>query len=113
MALQSSIYLASLGPSGLREVATVSAVMARELEAALNRVGLGTITTGKYLNEFVVKLPKPAEEIRAALSVEGVHGCVPVPLEYGFGNAGLFAATELTTSKDIAKLEQALLEVLD
>ncbi len=113
MALQSAIYLASLGPNGLREVATVSAIMARELEVALNRVGLETITTGKYLNEFVVKLPKPAVEVRAELALEGVHGCVPVPLEYGFGNAGLFAATELTTSKDIAKLEQALLEVLD
>jgi glycine dehydrogenase subunit 1 len=113
MALQSSIYLASLGPNGLREVASVSAVMARELEVALNRVGLETITTGKYLNEFVVRLPKPAEEVRADLAVEGVHACVPVPLEYGFGYAGLFAATELTTSNDIHRLEQTLFEVLD
>ncbi len=112
MALQSAIYLSALGPNGLREVATVSAVMARELESTLNRVGLKTLTTGKYFNEFVVKLPKPAEEIRQALSKKGVHGCVPVPLEYGFGNAGLFAATELTTSSDIAKLEAALKNIL-
>lgn len=108
MALQSSIYLASLGPNGLREVATASAVMARELEAALNRAGLETLTQGKYLNEFVVRLPQPAENVRSSLAAKGVHGCVPVPLEYGLGNAGLFAATELTTSKDIAALEAAL-----
>ncbi len=112
MALQSAIYLSALGPNGLREVATVSAVMARELEGALNRVGLETITTGKYLNEFVVRLPKPAEAIRLALAQAGVHACVPVPLEYGFGNAGLFAATELTTSDQVAKLEAALRTVL-
>jgi glycine dehydrogenase subunit 1 len=108
MALQSAIYLSALGPNGLREVATASAVMARELEAALNRAGFETLTQGKYLNEFVVRLPKSAEEVRSSLAAKGVHGCVPVPLEYGLGHAGLFAATELTTRQDIASLEAAL-----
>jgi glycine dehydrogenase subunit 1 len=112
MALQSSIYLASLGPNGLREVAIASAVMANELEEMLKRVGLEKITTGKFLNEFVVRLPKPAVEVRAALATRGVHACVPVPLEYGFENAGLFAATELTTRADLSKLEQTLRFVL-
>ena len=112
MALQSAIYLSALGPNGLREVATVSAIMAHELETALKRVGLKLITTGKFLNEFVVRLPKPPEEIRAALARHGIHACVPVPLEYSFGNAGLFAATEITTSQEIVQLETALQAVL-
>jgi glycine dehydrogenase subunit 1 len=112
MALQSAVYLSSLGPVGLREVAIASAVMAGKLEAMLRGMGLEVVTTGKFLNEFVVRLPKPALEVRAALAAHGVHACVPVPLEYRFGNAGLFAATELTTDADIARLETALEMVL-
>ncbi len=112
MALQSAIYLSSLGPQGLREVAVASAVMAGRLEGMLRGLKLEVVTGGKFLNELTVKLPRPATEIRAALAARGVHACVPVPLEYGFGDAGLFATTELTTDEDIARLEAALHAVL-
>ncbi|NJK43923.1 MAG: aminomethyl-transferring glycine dehydrogenase subunit GcvPA [Pleurocapsa sp. SU_196_0] len=113
MALQSAVYLSSLGPVGLREVAIASAVMAGKLEATLRGLGLELVTTGKFLNEFVVRLPKPALEVRAMLAAHGVHACVPVPLEYGFGDAGLFAATELTTDADIARLETVLRQIME
>ncbi len=112
MALQSSIYLASLGPNGLREVAIASAVMAGELEQALREMGLEVLTVGTFFNEFAVKLEKPATQVRAALAKCGVHACMPVPLEYGFGNAGLFSATELNTLEDISSLVTALKQVL-
>ncbi len=112
MALQSSIYLASLGPNGLREVAIASVVMAGELEQACRESGLEIVTNGKYFNEFALKLPKPAVEVRAGLAKLGVHACVPVPLEYGFGNVGLFSATELTTFEEIQTLVDALNVVL-
>ncbi len=112
MALQSSIYLASLGPNGLREVAIASAVMAGELEQALRELGLEVVTVGKFFNEFAVKLPKPATEVRAALAKLGIHACVPVPLEYGFGDVGLFSATELNTLEEIQNLVEALKVVL-
>ncbi len=112
MALQSSIYLASLGSNGLREVAIASAVMAGELEQALREMGLEVLTVGKFFNEFAVKLAKPATEVRTGLAKFGVHACVPIPLEYGFGNAGLFSATELNTVDDIQKLVSAFREVL-
>ena len=113
MALQSAIYLSSLGPQGLREVAIAGAVMAGKLEAMLNGLGLEVVTNGKFLNEFAVRLPKSALEVRSSLARHGVHACVPVPLEYGFGNAGIFAATELTTDADISKLETAMHQVLN
>jgi glycine dehydrogenase subunit 1 len=112
MALQSSIYLASLGPNGLREVAIASAVMAGELEQALREVGFQVLTAGKFFNEIAVKLSKPATEVRAGLAKLGVHACVPMPLEYGFGNVGLFSATELNTLEDISILVTALQQVL-
>jgi glycine dehydrogenase subunit 1 len=113
MALQSAIYLASLGPNGLREVAVAGAVMARKVKSVLDGVpGLRCVTDGHFVNEFAVSLPKPAPELRAALAARGVHACVPVPQEYGLGNAGLFSATELTTDADIKRLEATLREVL-
>ena len=112
MALQSAIYLASLGPNGLKEVAVASAVVAGELEQALRELGLEILTVGKFFNEFTVKLAKPANEVRAGLAKLGVHACIPVPLEYGFGNAGLFSATELNTLEEIQKLISALKTVL-
>lgn len=112
MALQSSIYLASLGPNGLREVAIASAVMAGELEQACREFGLEVLTVGKFFNEFALKLSKPATQVRAGLAKLGVHACVPVPLEYGFGDAGLFSATELNTLKEIQTLVDALKVVL-
>ncbi len=113
MALQSAIYLASLGPNGLREVAVAGAVMARKLKTVLDGIpGVKCVTDGYFVNEFAVSLPKPAPEVRAGLAARGVHACVPVPQEYGLGNAGLFCATELTTDADIKRLETSLREVL-
>ncbi len=112
MALQSAIYLSSLGPVGLREVAVAGVVMASRLEKALSDLGLEIATRGKFFNEFAVKLPKPANQVRTALAAKGIHACVPVPLEYGLGHAGLFCATELTTDADISSLVTALREVL-
>jgi glycine dehydrogenase subunit 1 len=112
MALQSAIYLSSLGPQGVREVAIASAVMASKLEATLRGLGLEVVTTGRFLNEFAVRLPKSALEVRSRLAERGVHACVPVPLEFGLGDAGLFAATELTTDADVSRLEAELREVL-
>ncbi len=112
MALQSAIYLSSLGPAGLREVALAGVVMASRLEKAFKGLGLEIATTGKYFNEFAVKLPKSASEVRSMLAAKGIHACVPVPPEYGLGHAGLFCATELTTDADISSLVTALPEVL-
>lgn len=112
MALQSAIYLSSLGPQGLREVAAAGVVRASSLEMVLKQAGLETITQGKFFNEIAVRLPKPATEIRAALAAKGIHACVPIPLEYGFGNAGLFCTTELTSHDDLIALSSALQDVL-
>ncbi|HWG85215.1 MAG TPA: aminomethyl-transferring glycine dehydrogenase subunit GcvPA [Deinococcales bacterium] len=112
MALQAAIYLAALGPAGLREAATVSALRARELEAALARCGLPREGAARYFREFAVRLPLPAAEFRARLAARGIHAAVPVPGEYGLGDAALFAASELTTPADIVALEAALKEVL-
>ena len=57
LALAASIYLATIGPHGLRDVAALGASRAAELEAALAAVGAERLHPGPYLNEFVVRVP--------------------------------------------------------
>ena len=66
LALAASIYLATLGPHGLRDVAALGAARATDLEAALAAAGAPRIHEGPYLNEFAVRVagraggPRPA-----------------------------------------------------
>jgi glycine dehydrogenase subunit 1 len=112
MALQSAIYLAALGPAGLREVALAGAVQCNTLKLALQNAGFVLLNQGHSFNEFALKLNKPATEVRAALVKRGVHACVPIPAEYNLGDAGLFACHEQTTDDEIAQLVTALQEIL-
>ena len=57
LALAASIYLATIGPHGLRDVAATGAARAAELEAALDAVGAPRLHPGPYLNEFAVRIP--------------------------------------------------------
>ena len=61
LALAASVYLALLGPHGLRDVAALGAARAAELEAALAEVGIGRLHHGPYLNEFAIRVPGRAD----------------------------------------------------
>ena len=68
LALAASIYLATIGPHGLRDVAALGAARATELEAALAAVGAPRIHAGPYLNELVVRVPDAPRRPRAGCS---------------------------------------------
>ena len=57
LALAASIYLAAIGPHGLRDVAANGAARRRELELALAAAGAPRVHRGPYLNEFAVRVP--------------------------------------------------------
>ncbi len=65
LALAASVYLAILGPHGLRDVAALGAARAAELEAALAAVGAPRLHPGPYLNEFAVRVPDAPRVHRA------------------------------------------------
>ena len=111
-ALMGAMYLAALGPEGLREVALKSVEMAHKLHALLLEVpGVRPFTPKPFFNEFALALPKDPEAVRRALAERGFHGATPVPREYG-ENLALFAATELHEEEDLLALREALKEVL-
>jgi glycine dehydrogenase subunit 1 len=110
-ALAATVYLATLGPHGLRDVAATGAARALELEEALAAAGAQRVHSGAYLNEFAVRVPG-APRIHAALLERGIVAGLPLgdwyPEDPELRDALLVCATEVTTSGDIDLFTTAL-----
>jgi glycine dehydrogenase subunit 1 len=111
LALAASIYLATIGPHGLRDVAAMGAARAAELEAALASAGAPRIHPGAYLNELVVRVPD-APGVHARLLDRGILAGIPtarlLPDEPLLHDGLLVCATEVTTSTEIERFADAL-----
>jgi len=111
-ALMGAMYLAALGPEGLREVALKGVALAQRLHGLLLEIpGVEPFTPRPFFNEFALRLPKPPVAVREALAQRGFHAATPVPEEYG-ENLALFATTELHEEEDLLAFKAALAEVL-
>ncbi|WP_457636956.1 aminomethyl-transferring glycine dehydrogenase subunit GcvPA [Oceanithermus sp.] len=111
-ALMGAMHLAALGPEGLADVAAASVARAHALAEKLAELpGVERMTPEPFFNEFVLRLSRPAAEVRASLAERGWHAAAPVPAEYG-ENLALFAATERHSEEDLAGLAAAMKEVL-
>jgi glycine dehydrogenase subunit 1 len=115
-ALAATVYLATLGPHGLRDVAALGATHARELESALAGAGAPRLHTAPYLNEFAVRVPD-AGRVHAALLERDILAGLPLaewyPDDAGLRDALLVCATEVTTADEISRFALALREVLN
>ena len=111
LALAASIYLAAIGPHGLRDVAAGGAARALELETALAAIGVHRLHPGAYLNEFVVRIPD-ARGVHARLLERGVLAGIPtadlIPGEPALADGLLVCATEVTTTAEIELFATAL-----
>jgi glycine dehydrogenase subunit 1 len=114
-ALAAAIYLGTMGPHGLRDVAALGAARAAELEAALAAVGVPRLHPGPYLNEFAVHVPG-APAVHARLIGRAILAGLPLarvfPADPSLADALLVCATEVTTSGEIAAFAAALAEEL-
>jgi glycine dehydrogenase subunit 1 len=115
LALAASIYLATIGPHGLRDVASLGAARAAELEAALAAAGAPRMHAAPYLNELVVRVPD-ATRVHARLLDRGVLAGIPtavlLPDEPSLADGLLVCATEVTTVAEIRQFASALRETL-
>jgi glycine dehydrogenase subunit 1 len=115
LALAASIYLAALGPHGLRDVAAMGAARASELEIALAGAGAPRIHQGPYLNEFVVRAPGARRIHRQQLErgiLAGLALADVLPDEPSLSDGLLVCATEVTTPEEIEMFAGALGELL-
>ena len=110
-ALAATVYVATLGPHGLRDVAKGGAAAARRLERALAGVGIERVHAGAFLNEFAVRVPG-AVGVHAALLNHGVLAGLPLASWYPddpvLADALLVCATEAATDEDIDRFASAL-----
>jgi glycine dehydrogenase subunit 1 len=116
LALAASIYLATLGPHGLRDVAALGAAKAARLEAALASAGAPRLHAGPYLNEFAVRVPD-AVAVHRRLLDRGILAGLPLaeaePDDPSLADGLLVCATEVTTDDEIELFAWALRDELD
>ncbi len=115
LALAASLWLASLGPHGLHDVAALGAARAAELETALSEIGVARVHAGAYLNEFAIRVPNAADVHRELLNRGVLAGLVlgeAVPDEPGLADCLLVCATEVNTSDDIVRFARELAGVV-
>jgi glycine dehydrogenase subunit 1 len=109
-ALAAGIYLAAIGPHGLRDVAAMGAARAADLERALARIGVERVHAGPYLNEFAVHVPGAAGVHRRLLGRGFLAGLplAEVLPDSELSDALLLCATEVTTPAEIEAFAVAL-----
>jgi glycine dehydrogenase subunit 1 len=112
MAVAAAVYMAWLGPGGLRELGRQCASKAAYAAERLAEVeGVELLHPGQpFFKEFALRLPRSADEVRDALLDQGY--LAGVPLEDADGHALLVAVTERRTRDEIDGLADAMRKVL-
>jgi len=113
-ALAASVYLASLGKSGLRTVAKLCYDKAHYAASQIAKVpGFSLLTDKPFFNEFVVRCPAPAAEVNEYLANEwGILGGFEVGKACpGLEDCLMICVTETNTRQEIDALVDALKEM--
>jgi glycine dehydrogenase subunit 1 len=110
IALSASIYLAALGPRGLRRVAELCYEKAHYLADRIDALpGFRVERDEPFFHEFVARTPRPPSEINRALIEGRIIGGLDV--SDTLRHRMLLCATELNTRAEIDALVDALAQV--
>jgi glycine dehydrogenase subunit 1 len=106
MALRAAVYLCTLGPRGLRDLARLNLLKTRYAQERIASIpGFHMAFSAPVFNEFTVLTPKPVTDILHALNGRQIHGGIDVsqhlPAEE---NALLICVTEMHSKEDIDRL---------
>ena len=114
-ALIATIYLALLGKTGLRDVASANLARSRELATRVSSIaGCSLQFDAPFFNEIAVNVHQPASGVLAELQRRGILAGVDLGRFYPeYSECILMCATELTSSADIEALTAALQEVVN
>ncbi|MFO0953164.1 MAG: aminomethyl-transferring glycine dehydrogenase subunit GcvPA [Isosphaeraceae bacterium] len=109
LALRASIYLAAVGPTGLRQAAELSARKAHYAAERLAEVpGLTPAFSGPFFKEFVVRSSREPAKVLAEVGKFGFHGGVALGRWYPeLADSILVAVTEKRTRAEIDGLADA------
>ena len=105
-ALTAAVYMAAMGPAGMKKVADQCWAKAHYLASRITAIpGFELVYSGEFFNEFVTKSPVSPEQLLSALEKKGILGGLPV--QEGI----LWCATEMNSKEQMDVLTAALKEV--
>lgn len=113
LALAATVYLSLLGQHGLRQVAELCYHKAHYAAGQIAETkGYEIWSDHPFFNEFLIRCPRPAQEIYDHLLDHNLIAGYPIGQDYpGFENYLLIAVTEMNTKEDIDWLVAGLEEV--
>ena len=104
-AMTAAVYMAAMGPDGMREVASQCISKAHYLAEQLAAIGLTRVHSGSFFHEFVTICPG-SDAVLAHLAENGILGGLPVR------EGILWCATEMNSKADIDRLVALIKEVI-
>lgn len=105
-ALTASVYLAAMGPGGLKQAAVSSTSKAHYLQKELEKAGLHPVYEAEFFHEFVTDAPRGAQTLLQSLERHGYLGGLLLP----DGNL-LWCTTEKNTKAEMDELVSLVREV--
>lgn len=106
-AMTAAVYLAAMGPDGLRDAAQLCYDKAHYLADALSKLpGFSLRYPGPFFHEFVTECPIEPEALSSALERYGILSGLPVD------GGLLWCATECNTKQEMDELILAIREVI-
>ncbi len=114
LASAATLYMALLGPQGLRNVAAACHANTRALLEQLTAIpGVERLHSEPYFHEAVIALDMPANEALRALRAQGIVGGVDISRWFPeLGDAILICATETRTAADIQRYAENLARIV-
>jgi glycine dehydrogenase subunit 1 len=109
-ALMSTIYLATMGRRGLQEVARQNAQKAHYAATEIAKLNQFKLEfSAPFFNEFVVRTPRPANEVLSRLLEKQIIGGIALDNHYpDLSDCLLVCVTETARKKSIDNLIDAL-----
>lgn len=109
-ALMATVYLATMGKSGVQEVARQNLQKAHYAASEISKIpGFGLMFSSPFFNEFVVRTPKPASQVINGLLDHNIVGGIGLERYYPeMSDAMLVCVTETSRKEAIDKLVSAL-----
>jgi glycine dehydrogenase subunit 1 len=114
VALAAAVYMAALGKCGMRRVAELCYHRAHYAQQQIGQIeGFSVVGDVPFFKEFVVRCPRPVEEINGYLLDEwGIIGGYDLGRDYaGLRDHLLLCVTEMNPREDIDMLADALQEM--
>lgn len=115
--ISAAVYMALLGPEGMRKLAEVNmqkAYYAVDLLSGIKGIKVPLFSSAHF-NEFVVNFDgtgKTVSEINEALLGRGILGGKDISKEFPhFGNSALYCVTEVHSKEDIERLAETLVAI--